>query len=83
MRQISNIKGRMCYMLMHRCTILLQGCACISTATPAPYLLCNVVINNNVAYLVQQLRQRGDGRGCSCNIFHATTPHKTIQLPVG
>lgn len=54
----------------------------ITTKTPSPYLLCNVVIDNNVAYLVQQLRQRGDGGGCCCNVFHTTTPHEAIQLPV-
>lgn len=48
----------------------------------ASYLLSNVVIYNNVSNLVQQLCQRGDGGGCCCNVFHATTPHETVKLPV-
>lgn len=54
----------------------------LNSGVHASYLLSDIVIDNNVSDLVQQLCQWGDGCGCCCDIFHAPTPHETVQLPI-
>lgn len=48
-----------------------------------PHLLGDVVIYNDVADLVEELSERGDGGRSSSHVLYTATPQQPIQLPVG
>lgn len=47
-----------------------------------PYLLGDIIIDNNVTNLVEQLSKRGDGGAGGGYVLNAAAPQESVQLPV-
>lgn len=59
-----------------------DSCPSLLLGVSQPYLRGDVVLDNDVADLIQQLGQRGQGGGDGGDVLHRVGPEQAVQLPV-